>query len=258
MSNRLKPRKRRLDAPHVRFYRFELVSAAYRSLSVGARALLVELKALYNGRNNGDLFLSCRKAAERLNCSKSLAAELFLELCDRGFIRPKDLGAFSMKAAAGQGKATTWVLTEFPIGNAVQGTKEFMHWQPSNDGRKNHFTVHGGGQSVHGGGQLSAKAPQNTPNCPRGRTVSPDLEENRSTGADTDILTMGSRISGNAGKDPRKVSKLTRTGKAVLLRAPVRTLSALLIKNRATGAKPATVEDALQDQGASLPSRMVA
>jgi hypothetical protein len=35
-------------------------TAAFRSLSVGARALLLELKALYNGNNNGALFFRSR------------------------------------------------------------------------------------------------------------------------------------------------------------------------------------------------------
>jgi hypothetical protein len=59
---------------HVRFYRWELDSPAYRSLSIGARALLVELKALYMGSNNGALFLSVRRAAEKLNSSRGFAA----------------------------------------------------------------------------------------------------------------------------------------------------------------------------------------
>ena len=59
-------RGRRIDATgrskggghHVRLHRWELHHAGFRSLSIGARALLVELKALYIGNNNGALFLS--------------------------------------------------------------------------------------------------------------------------------------------------------------------------------------------------------
>jgi hypothetical protein len=135
-----RPKKRRVnakgrniggDAHHVRLYHWELRSAAYRSLSVGARALLIELKALYNGCNNGLLFLSVREAAKRLGASKNYAMKLFAELQDRGFIRPNEIGAFNMKAAAGSGKATSWVLTEHSVGNAAAGTKDFMRWTPS-------------------------------------------------------------------------------------------------------------------------------
>lgn len=116
---------------HVRLYWWEIESAAYRSLRPAARALLVELKALFNGLNNGELFLSVREAAKRLGCGKNLAAELFEELQDRGFIRPNEVGAFNMKSAARRGKATTWILTEHPLGNATAGTREFMRWQPT-------------------------------------------------------------------------------------------------------------------------------
>ena len=119
------------DGHHARLYRWELRSAAYCSLSMGGRALLVELKALYNGRNNGELFLSVREAARRLGCGKNLAARLFSELEERGFIRPNEVGAFNLKAASGRGKATSWILTEYAVGNATTGSKDFMRWRPA-------------------------------------------------------------------------------------------------------------------------------
>jgi hypothetical protein len=61
---------------HVRLHDWELRSAAYRSLSIGARALLVELKALYFRNNNGILFLIAREAARRLGCSKKPAGQV--------------------------------------------------------------------------------------------------------------------------------------------------------------------------------------
>jgi hypothetical protein len=73
----------------VRLYRWELESAAYRSLSLRARCLLVELKALYNGSNNGELFLSVRDAVARLNTGTHQATAAFRELEDRGFIKPR-------------------------------------------------------------------------------------------------------------------------------------------------------------------------
>lgn len=196
----MKPNKRRAnktgrsvggDGQHARLYRWELTSTAYRSLSVGARALLVELKALYNGNNNGDLFLSAREAGKRLNTSKSFAADRFLELQDRGFIRPKEIGAFNTKALAGSGKATSWVLTEFPIGNAAAGSKDFMRWEPSAEPTEKHLTVRPGGRSVRPGGRLPPKAPLNRPNRPPLRTLSAFLRANRSAQADTDRYTMG-------------------------------------------------------------------
>lgn len=117
------------DARHVRVYQFELDSAAYKSLSLGARCLLIELKALYNGSNNGDLFLSAREAAARLNSNRSSANRWFHELAERGFIRPALLAAFSWKVGAHERKATTWVLTEY-VYKGAPPSREYQHWRP--------------------------------------------------------------------------------------------------------------------------------
>jgi len=133
-----KPKLRKADArgrskgesAHVRLYLWELRSPAYQSLSVGARALLVELKALYNGANNGSLFLSVREAALRLGVGKNKAADCLDELKETGFIRPNRTGHFNMKSAVRRGNATSWILTEYACGNEL-AKKDFMHWRPS-------------------------------------------------------------------------------------------------------------------------------
>jgi hypothetical protein len=156
----------------------------------------VELKALYKGYNNGDQFLSVREAARRLNVSKSFAAELFQELAAHGFTRAKEVGAFNLKALAGKGKATTWILTEFPVGDALQGTRDFMRWAPvdleaaSIATAENHFAVHTRGRSVHTRGPLAPKQRPNRPNRPPLRTLSSILRAKRSTRVDTGIATM--------------------------------------------------------------------
>lgn len=81
---------------------------------MGSRALLVELKALYNGRTNGEPILSAGEAARRLGCGKNLAAKLFGELGERGFIRPNEAVAFNMKATSGRGKATSPSTSHLP------------------------------------------------------------------------------------------------------------------------------------------------
>lgn len=114
---------------YVRLFHWTLKSDAYRTLPIGPRALLIELMALYNGRNNGELFLSVREAASRLNVSKNFAARCFSDLRERGFIRPNRIGAFNLKSNARRGMATTWILTEYPMGNETSGTKDFMKWR---------------------------------------------------------------------------------------------------------------------------------
>jgi hypothetical protein len=115
------------EASHVRFYQFELDTPAFRSLPVGARALLIEIKSLYNGHNNGELFLSTRDAARRLNVDKSTPSDWFWDLQDRGFIKPKVEAGFTWKTAARERMATCWILTEFATADAGP-TRDFQHW----------------------------------------------------------------------------------------------------------------------------------
>jgi hypothetical protein len=168
------------DSQHVRLYRYELESAAYRSLSLGGRALLVELKSLYNGNNNGALFLSVREAAKRLNSSKTFAADRLQELHDKGFIRPKQNGAFSVKCLVGEGRATSWILTEYPFANALP-TKDFMRWQAA----EIQNTVRPGGRSVRPGGHSAKIEPKNGKSVRPGGRFAPVIALSRSAPADT-------------------------------------------------------------------------
>ena len=126
-------RNKRIDAPHVRLYGWLLNSPAYLSLSCPARALLIEVTRLYNGRNNGQIGLSVRTASERCHVARGTAARAFAELQERGFIELVTKGAFSRKAP----HASEWRLTfntcdvtgELP-------SKAFMRW-----GREKQNTV---------------------------------------------------------------------------------------------------------------------
>lgn len=146
---------RNKNAPrHVRLHHWVIDSPAYRSLSLAGRCLLVELYAFYNGSNNGDVFLSCRLAADRLHIGKSSTARAFRELIAKGFIKPKQRGAFSVKMKPKF--STTWVLTEFPYLDKLP-TMEFRHWQPP----KIHFTVPPQGQTVPPQVQMRLRAARN-------------------------------------------------------------------------------------------------
>jgi hypothetical protein len=111
---------------HVRLYRWMMKTPAWQSLNVGPRALLVELYNLYDGTNNGRLFLSVRDAAKRLHVSPNTVSLWFKKLIEVGFIKVAQRGAFSLKAR----HATSWILTEFPIRNELP-TKDFARWRPS-------------------------------------------------------------------------------------------------------------------------------
>lgn len=116
--------KRRSEA-HVRLYRHELESAAYRSLSPDARALLVEFRALYTGRENR-VHMSIRQMQLRLGVGQRRAQRARDELLDRGFIRLLVPGGFSRKVR----HATEYALTNEPLEDQDGATppKDFMKW----------------------------------------------------------------------------------------------------------------------------------
>lgn len=114
--------KRKRQAPiaaneHVRLYRHELDSAAYRALSCDARALLIEMRALYSGGSNR-VCISVRDMAKSLgaNVSPGRASRARDELVHKGFIRELRPGAFSQKA--GTRRAAEYALLHEPLDNA--------------------------------------------------------------------------------------------------------------------------------------------
>lgn len=75
-------------------------SPQFSALSCSARALFFELHAMFNGTNNGEIFLSVRDATARLGFSDFKAAmAAFAELTQLGFIRETAAGSFSIKAS---------------------------------------------------------------------------------------------------------------------------------------------------------------
>lgn len=110
---------------HVRLHVWVTQSDAFRDLNPFEARLLLALYELYNGYNNGDLFLSCREAARRCKMSKNTASKSFHRLIELGFIRRRadEPENYSL------GEANHWILTEFEYGTRPP-TKEFLKWQP--------------------------------------------------------------------------------------------------------------------------------
>lgn len=125
-NNAKKHSRRRRGEPHVRLYRHELECAAYRSLSTDARALLIEFRALYDGRENR-VHLSVREAMRRLGVGRWRAEKALHELSDRGFIRLMEPGGFSRKVR----HATVYALTNEPLEDrdGAVAPKDFMRWR---------------------------------------------------------------------------------------------------------------------------------
>ena len=113
------------DGAHIRHYPFQMSSLAWFALSPAARCLEMELKALYNGFNNGRLYLSVREAALRVGVSVNTVRGAFKELEEKGFIKIAQKGSFHLKTR----HATTWILTEFGCNDQL-ATKDFMRWRP--------------------------------------------------------------------------------------------------------------------------------
>lgn len=107
-------------------------SVAWLALSPTAKALYPILKRLagHYGQKNGAFFLSARKAAEYLGVTKDTASRAFQDLQAKGFLVAVSVGSLGVD---GEGKATTWLLTE--VGSAANPipTKKLKDWKPGED-----------------------------------------------------------------------------------------------------------------------------
>jgi DNA-binding transcriptional MocR family regulator len=113
-----------------------LNSPAWRSLSLAARSVFIEMARNYVPGRNGRLAMSARMLAEALPISRATAARALQDLSARGFIEAVKPGGFNMKA--GEGRATEWRLTLHKCDvTGERASRAFMRWQ---DGRI-HFTV---------------------------------------------------------------------------------------------------------------------
>ncbi len=116
-----------------RFVRLDyrlLTSNAYRSLSPNARSLLVELAMLYNGDNNGSLYLGVRDAAHRLGVADlNAASRAFDDLKALGFLQMTKDAHFSVKAGEAS-RARCWRLTWHPGPGRKIASWDFMNRKP--------------------------------------------------------------------------------------------------------------------------------
>ncbi|API58805.1 hypothetical protein BSL82_05370 [Tardibacter chloracetimidivorans] len=116
-----------------RFVRLDyriLNSNAYRSLCPNARSLLVELIMLYNGENNGSLYLGVRDAAHRMGIADLTAASRsFDELTSLGFIELAQEAYFKVKASESS-RARCWRLTWLVGPGRKAPSWEFLEREP--------------------------------------------------------------------------------------------------------------------------------
>jgi len=100
-TGRTKGRERYVEAPH-----YLIKCHAWRCLSVHSRSAWIELMTEYFGTNNGKIIMSARMLGERLNCSRSHAAETIRELITYGFVEISKASSFSKKRMATEYRMT--------------------------------------------------------------------------------------------------------------------------------------------------------
>lgn len=157
---------RKIFDAHVRLYRYELDSPAYRTLSTDARALLIEFRALYSGGAN-EVFLSVRQMMERTGMGQRRAQSARDELIERGWVLVIEASGFNRKTKT----ATTYALTNEPLTDAdgAVAPKDFMRWRPDQKFTAAKMTTHGS--------QDSYRDPQNA--APKTRNSSQDSYRER-------------------------------------------------------------------------------
>ena len=128
--NRINATGRNVTSRFVRLDYRLLSSNAYRSLSPNARSLLVELAMLYNGDNNGSLYLGVRDAANRLGVADLTAASrAFDDLKALGFVHMTQDAHFSIKAGQ-TSRARCWRLSWHPGPGRKLASWDFLDREP--------------------------------------------------------------------------------------------------------------------------------
>ncbi|MGO9682387.1 MAG: hypothetical protein ACLPTZ_07335 [Beijerinckiaceae bacterium] len=133
MSRRKQKNKDRLP-PFVALLKDTLKSAAWRAMSHGARSLYVGLKLRYssNFKNNGQIYLSVRDAAEEVGSGQEEICSWYKELQFYGFIVMTQPGRLGVE---GKGLAPHWRLTE--LGYMTEpATRDFLKWDGINKFRR--------------------------------------------------------------------------------------------------------------------------
>lgn len=111
---------------HIQIPMTVLDSPAWRSLSGSASKLLNVLIRHFDGHNNGNIYLSARRAALYTGLTRNTVMRAARELQDRGLTKATKLGHFCVK----DGPATTWRLTFRPAYGQAP-TNEWQLWKPS-------------------------------------------------------------------------------------------------------------------------------
>jgi hypothetical protein len=100
-----------------------LRSDAWRSLGGPATKVYFELRARFNGSNNGQITLSLDEAKRLLRIGKTTAFNALSELEAKGFIVMTKRGQWYGR------RATEYAVTDKPV-NGLPATNAWKHWKP--------------------------------------------------------------------------------------------------------------------------------
>lgn len=101
-------------------------TAAWSDLKPGPRALYIEIRRRYDGKNNGRILLSHRDAAEALNVHRNTVGAYFDSLIDHGFICQTQAPYLGPD---GVGRSALLRITEEAC-NGKAATRDFDTWRP--------------------------------------------------------------------------------------------------------------------------------
>jgi hypothetical protein len=133
-------RRKRRDGKFVMVEQHEFECPAYRTLSMDARALLLEFRYRYNGTSNCIPF-SIREMRGRLNRSQAPVQRALDELIEKGWILPLRKGGFSCKKRL----ASEYALTNHPLPDRpdAPAPKTFMAWRQERKSTVPDVNTHG-------------------------------------------------------------------------------------------------------------------
>ncbi len=93
---------------HVRIYKRQVQSDAWRALSPSAVKVLIALLLYDYGTNNGEIYFSERLGADVTGLCRNTVRRTIAELIDKGFVYRTTVGSFSRKTAHASEYGLTW------------------------------------------------------------------------------------------------------------------------------------------------------
>lgn len=138
MTDRQRTKK---DPKHVRSYKRQIDSPAWRDLSGSAVKVLLAMGLHDQGDNNGCIFFSDRLGAEATGLSRNTVQKAIKELMDHGFLYCTQKGGFSRKTPHAAQYGFTWLAG--PKGEHRAPSHAYEKWKPDGNTRAQFLTETG-------------------------------------------------------------------------------------------------------------------